>query len=683
MLVMFAGCRMGPPSPAQGTGPAGSGPVVTIVAVTESAAAGAPLRFTVHAQPAPADDLTVRLVLDADACLQAAPLPSTITILAGEQEATLSLQTTDVEVGSDGCSVTVTIAHGDGYRVGDTATSASVMVAVPETDDPDPPQVPVQPAVTIAADTATVTEGSDVSFTLSATPPPASPLTVNLTWTQSGSFLAGARPSTATIPTTGTATVSASTDDDGTDEPDGSVTLTVDGGSGYAVGATSSATVAVDDNDTAGAGARQPQVTIAPVAAIVTEGTAVSFSLTATPAPASNLTVDLTWTEVGSFLTGARPSTVTIPTSGTATVSASTVDDSVDEPNGSVTLTVGSGSGYAVGATSSATVTVDDNDIPRVTVAADSPTITEGADASFTVTATPPPASDLTVNLTWTQSGSFLTGERPSAVTIPHSGTATVSASTDDDGTDEPDGSVTLTVGGGSGYAVGAPSSATVTVDDDDIPPQVTVTAPVGTVTEGTAVRFRLTATPAPASPLTVNLIWTEVGSFLKDTRWSTVTIPTTSGVTMFAATDDDNTTEPNGSVTLTVGSGNGYAVGAPSSATVTVNDNDMPRVTVAADSPTITEGTDASFTVTATPPPPSPLDLILGWVWGHSFTTGERPSTATIPTTGTLTLSVSTVDDHVDEPDGMVWLLVFILGTSAYADNSPVSAEVMIKDND
>ena len=585
MLVTLAGCRLGPRPSDQGTGP-----VITIAAVTGSAAAGTPLQFTVNAQPAPADDLTVHLMLDADACMPAATppgtmLPSTITVTirAGEQEATFSLQTTDLQVGPDGCSVTVTIADGDGYQVGDTAMSAGVMIAA----GANPPQVP-ETVVTIAAAADTVPEGTDVSFTLTATPAPASPLTVNLSWTQSGSFLSGALPPTVTVPPSGTATVSASTDDDSTDEPNGSVTLTVDNGTvdngtGYTVGSPGSATVMVTDDDTGTVNVVQPQVTIAAGPATVAEGTAVSFTLTAAPAPASALTVNLSWTQSGTFLTGARPATVTIPPAGTATVSASTADDSTDEPNGSVTLTVASGTGYTVGSPGSATVMVTDDDTgtvnvvqPQVTIAAGPATVAEGTAVSFTLTAAPAPASALTVNLSWTQSGTFLTGARPATVTIPPAGTATVSASTADDSTDEPNGSVTLTVASGSGYAVGSPSSATVTVTDNDVP-QVTIAAGPATVAEGTAVSFTLTAVPAPASALTVNLSWTQSGTFLTGARPATVTIPPAGTATVSASTDDDSTVEPNGSVTLTVASGTGYTVGSPSSATVTVTDNDIP----------------------------------------------------------------------------------------------------------
>ncbi|MDE0472430.1 MAG: T9SS type A sorting domain-containing protein, partial [Ekhidna sp.] len=54
-----------------------------------------------------------------------------------------------------------------------------------------------------------------------------------------------------------------------------------------------------------------------------------------------------------------------------------------------------------------------------------------------------------------------------------------------------------------------------------------------------------------------------------------TVTIPTSGSATYTVATVNDDTDEPNGSVTVTVADGTGYTVGTPSEASVTVNDND------------------------------------------------------------------------------------------------------------
>ena len=101
--------------------------------------------------------------------------------------------------------------------------------------------------------------------------------------------------------------------------------------------------------------------------------------------------------------------------------------------------------------------------------------VTEGTDATFTVTASPSPTAALTVNLTVSQSGSFGATTGADTVTIPTSGSATYTVSTTNDSTDEPDGSVTATLDTGTGYTVsGTNSAATVAVSDDDDPPAIT-----------------------------------------------------------------------------------------------------------------------------------------------------------------------------------------------------------------
>ncbi|MYH76862.1 MAG: hypothetical protein F4134_03985 [Acidimicrobiaceae bacterium] len=209
----------------------------------------------------------------------------------------------------------------------------------------------------------------------------------------------------------------------------------------------------------------------------ISEGGDTSFTVIADPAPTAPLQVSVTVAQSGDFGASTGSRTVTVPTSGTATVAVSTTDDDADEPDGSVSVTVANGSGYTVSSTAgSATVAVSDDDdpppadLPVVSVAAGSG-ISEGGDASFTVTADPAPTAPLQVSVTVAQSGDFGASTGSRTVTVPTSGTATVAVSTTDDDADEPDGSVSVSVAGGSGYTVsGAAGSATVAVADDDDP---------------------------------------------------------------------------------------------------------------------------------------------------------------------------------------------------------------------
>ena len=103
----------------------------------------------------------------------------------------------------------------------------------------------------------------------------------------------------------------------------------------------------------------------------ITETGTASFTVTAAPAPSSALSVTVTAAQSGDFgvTTGSR--TVVVPTTGSAQLSISTTGDNVDEPDGSVSVTVSTGSGYTVSGTQgTAVVQVADDDATSVVLAA-------------------------------------------------------------------------------------------------------------------------------------------------------------------------------------------------------------------------------------------------------------------------------------------------------------------------
>ncbi len=207
----------------------------------------------------------------------------------------------------------------------------------------------------------------------------------------------------------------------------------------------------------------------------VDEGGHATFTVTADPAPQSDLTIAWTVAQSGEYLAapgaGSRTVVLTAGTTSTA-LSVGTVDDAADEADGSVSVTLGAGTGYTIATgKGSAVVAVRDNDEPVVSIAAGSG-VTEGAAASFTVSASPVPAAPLDVTLAVAQSGDFAasgeTGSR--TVSVPVTGSVTFDVTTDDDSAEEPDGSITATVDAGTGYAVAASpdNAATVAVSDND-----------------------------------------------------------------------------------------------------------------------------------------------------------------------------------------------------------------------
>ncbi len=477
---------------------------------------------------------------------------------------------------------------------------------------------PPTPEVNITS-VSSGTEGQAVTFTVSANPAPAADLAVSATVTTSGDYGVTAGPRTVTIAGgTTSKTLTLPTTDDSTDEADGSVTLTLNGGSGYTLGQVSSETAQVQDDDDPPP--LEQQVAVTPVVSIsggsgVTEGGDASFTLTATPAPTNPITVSVTITASGDYgaTTGSR--TVTIPTGGSATFSVATTDDSADEADGSVTATLVDGADYDLGTNKAATVSVTDDDVPVVSISGGSG-VTEGGDASFTVTANPAPASALTVSVTVSASGDYgaTTGSR--TVTVPATGSATLTVPTTDDSADEADGSVTATLVDGADYDLGTSQAATVSVADDDVP-VVSISAGSG-VTEGGDASFTITASPVPAADLSVSVTITASGDYGANTGQRTVTVPATGSLTLTVGTTDDSADEADGSVTATVNAGDGYAVSATQeAATVSVADDDdappVSTVTISIEDASASESaSDLLFRVTLSEA--SNEDVIVQW---------------------------------------------------------------------
>ena len=444
--------------------------VVTLPAVSVSAGAdvteGGDAVFTVTASPAPAADLAVSVDIAADGAYGITAGKRTVTIPT-TGSATLTLATTNDDTDEPDGSVTATVAAGEGYTVGDPASGS---VSIQDDDEP----APVEPAVTIAAGASPVTEGGDATFTLTASPAPASPLTVSVTAAADGAYGITAGEHTVTIPTAGSATLTLATTNDDTDEPDGSVTVTLNDGEGYTVGAPASDTLSIEDDDLP-----PPVVTVTASTAPVTEGGDAVFTVSASRAPDADLAVTLDVADApdSDFVAGGDEGarTVTIPDGATSVVfTLATANDEVDEPDGVVTVTLKAGEGYTVGTPASDTLSIEDDDLPPpvVSIAAKAASVTEGGAATFTLTADRAPAADLTVTLAVSETGDHVAAETEGAATavIAKGETqAAFSVATVDDATDEPDGTVTVTLEAGAGYTVSASQgAATVTVSDDD-----------------------------------------------------------------------------------------------------------------------------------------------------------------------------------------------------------------------
>ena len=137
--------------------------------------------------------------------------------------------------------------------------------------EPDPPPPPPAPELSLSAGSA-VGEGTSASFTIHADAAPDSDVTVSVTVAQSGDWLASPGAGTRSVTLAAGATsagLAVATVNDSADEPDGSVSVTLDTGAGY--------TVASSPNDTASVTVRDDDDPPAPPPAIA-QGTCVSVA---------------------------------------------------------------------------------------------------------------------------------------------------------------------------------------------------------------------------------------------------------------------------------------------------------------------------------------------------------------------------------------------------------------------
>ena len=797
----------------EGTNP---DPVITISGantVTEGGSA----TFTLTATPAPSSSITVTLpTLTFSSGYSGSVAGSSITVPSGQSTVNFDVNVDNDSVDRPDGTLSVALQTGTGYTVG---TPSSHALDVADND---------VTTVTLAGTTDKVTEGSTkaVTVTLGRGLVQGETLTVPLTfagtatrntdYTLSESLATGVTYSnlnsgTASVkfngPNSGTtasvATITFNATADSTSE---SPEETVDIGLGTPVQTGLSGGTTKHDNLLSfniADPAALPAITVTGSAA-VTEGTAASFIVTATPNPSASLNVNLNVTQSGQFVASADrgTKTVTVGTSGTATYTVDTVGDQVNEADGSVTVTVGSGTGYTVGTPSAASVAVSDDDITpstcvsqtllqtvedyydhnkskppgyghnwfRVLVAfgARSPSawtadsrattpmtaaeateqeqiwygwgpvaealecleganhdpvitisganaITEGGSATFTLTASPTPQSQLTVNVNVVDSGNFADSGQAGTrtVTVGTGGSGTLTVSTDNDHTDEPDGTLTATVTDGTGYTLGTTSSSALDVTDNDAT-TVTLAGSAGKVTEGSSKTFTLTLSRGLIQGETLTAPLTFAGTATRNTDY-TLSGTAATGVTytsLNSGTARIKFTGPNLGTTATVATvtfnattdsiaespeetvdiGLGTPVQTGLSGGISTTNNlasfniadpaALPAITVTGGT-AVTEGTAASFVVTATPTPSASLNINLNVTQTGQFvvSSDRGTKTVTVGTSGSASYTVDTVGDQVYEADGSV--TVTVGSGNGYTVGSPSAASVTVNDDD
>ena len=373
------------------------------------------------------------------------------------------------------------------------AAQAEAQAAEQEAEQADevaPLVLPDDLTVTLeSADSASgVTEGTQVSFTLKADSAPTKEIEVTVTVTQTGSVAdtSATGERTVTIPVGKTeAAFTVATIADDTDEVQGSLTATVSDGTGYKTeDQSASVTVAVKDDDATSItlsanaddlteivseGSSEKTLTVTLGRALI-EGESIEVPLvfTGTASLGSDYTLEapktvptgVSYANLGGSDPAKAPTVTFAGSTGgvsslTATLTLTTVADSkAEDDKETVTVKLGTPATTGLGGGVSTSGNVQFSilePVPQISITAKTETVAEGTDAVFTVKANRSSSSDLTVNLTVSESegSDFVAADKEgtATVTITKGETeADFSVPTVNDSVNEPDGSVTVTV---------------------------------------------------------------------------------------------------------------------------------------------------------------------------------------------------------------------------------------------
>ena len=352
--------------------------------------------------------------------------------------------------------------------------------------DDDVPTVSFTGADTVSVSEAAGTVSLTVALSRGLTTPLTIPvMTANGTATAGSDYTAlsgGSAMVTFAADATGAdlmQTVSVTIADDSADENDETFTVSL-GTLPSTVSGSGTVTVTIEDNDT-------PTVTFTGAAtrSVAEAVGTVELTVELDSAPVTDIRIPV-MTNNGTATVGQDYSNVSrdlvfaAGATGAAlrqTVSVTITDDSADEND--ETFTIGFGtlpSGVEAGALLLVTVTITDDDVPTLSVAASPATITEGAASTITITATVAPVTDLTVpfavtgtgitaaDYTLAAGGSALTGTEVTLAANTTSVAITLTAVNDADSAE----TLTLTLMSpvlDAGYAIGGTNTAEITID--------------------------------------------------------------------------------------------------------------------------------------------------------------------------------------------------------------------------
>ena len=572
-------------------------PLITISAVSDSISEGEIAEFTLTADQATANQLRIYVSVENEiGDFLTATVPTFQDMLEQETVASINIQTEDDNLDEENGRIKVTLENGANYVIPSaTAIGYSASMKVLDNENSE---------LTLSADNSAVVEGEVVTFTISTSPAPAIAIKVLFSVDEDNyDFIQGTTVPVELTIAAGVGSISrpVRTHDDQVNESDGSITarisLVAESTGVYTIPTgKSSITVQVKDNDA-------PEISISSQLTSIEEGQNAVFTIHSSKVSISNLSINI---RVDQGLSNFLSSTVHPPIDfglGLTEIplEIGTINDAEDEVDGSITVEIVAGSYYKIAESPDniESIAITDNDLPEITITTTQNSIIEGETTTFTLSSSTPTPSKIMVNLNVSESGSFISGAKPSTGEIrANTNSIDLEILTSDDNVVELNGRITVTVLAGSNYITRSPTNEKfVNVADDDIELTLVQTGPTSVI-EGEDISFQFSSSQTIITPKVVNILITEVGSFLSDpkpTFHQLTSAPSSMMLTL--RTDDDSIDETDGSITLELLSGTDYTLGSIIVYSINVTDNDVPEISIIGGE-SIIEGEDAIFTL-------------------------------------------------------------------------------------
>jgi len=379
----------------------------------------------------------------------------------------------------------------------------------------------------------------------------------------------------------------------------------------------------------------------------------------------------------------------------------------------SVTVALAQGSGYKLGPSGSAGLTIGPppahtsrstsansvnavltsvqphiaprTTIPELTIQSVDDQVPQGSTAAFVISASAASTSALTVNLDsggTAGSGDIITP--PSSVTIAAGATSTtVAVQTRVNTVLEQNPTIVLSITGGTGYSVGDPSSAQTTIKNTNVP-TLQITGGT-TVSPGGTATLTITSDQAPLQDTQVGL--TINGSAVAGTDYDPVHPVLTlsagrTSTTVTLTTLATNVLQPSKFIDVSIApSPTSYAIGPNGSAAITINEADsVPTATLSSPTTYLQKGQPYDVTVTLSEAVSTPLTIDLAY--GGTASPGTDfavPGESIVVPAGqsSMQVTIPTVTNNTVEADRI--LTVALTSSSAYDVGSPSIVSVTI----